>query len=235
MEIVKIIEKSTYLSHLFRDFEENELNKIEVCYFASDIQMIRKESTASNVYLLVSGICGIFKELENGETFCYYKISSYDIIGLGEILEFNQTRYANVKTLSDVIAFKIKKTDLLNWMALHPEFYNELIGNVISRLHNTLTKHVESKKYNTQTNVVSYLLHSYTLYHKGYGDGYKGSVKINETREMISDFIGISIRSTNSSIEVLKNLNLINVKHGKIYMNEEQYDQMMDYKMDLLM
>ncbi len=120
-------------------------------------------------------------------------------------------------------------------MFKYPEFYNLVIHNIIKRLHDTLSEHVECKKYDAHANIVSYLIYCYDLYAKVHHKDYQGKVKINETREMISDFIGISIRSVNSTMEVLKSENLITVSHGKILVDKEQYERLKEYKTELLL
>lgn len=235
MGIKKYLNEKLFLQKLFADFTDIDIGKINVMHYASDMTIIKRDSSSNYVYLIVSGICGIFNELDNGEIFCYYKISNYDVIGLSEVLVENDVRSANIQTLTDVVAFKIDKLDLKKWMLKYPDFYNEIIRNIINRLHNTLRKHIECKKYSAYANVVSYLIYSYNLYKTIYVENYRGDIKINETRKMISDFIGISIRSANNSIEMLKDNNLVTVKLGKIYINYEQYVKLVEYKEQLLM
>lgn len=220
---------------LFGALLEEDKNKMSVAQFASGIEIIHENTRADYVYFIVNGICGIFKELENGENFCYYKISKGDVIGLSEVLEENALRYARIISLTDVTAMKIRKDDLTEWMVRYPRFYNQLVGGIIRRLHETLSKHVECKKYDAKTNVVSYLIYSYELYKRSYESDYEGYVKINETREMISDFIGMSRRSVNHAIEILKNDSLIRIEHGKIFVSSAQYEALVTYKSECLL
>lgn len=235
MDIKEYFIEKPFLQELFADFEDTDLKKIDVVYYASDMKIIRRNSTSNYVYLIVSGMCGVFNELDNGESICYYKISSYDVIGLSEVLVENDVRNADIQTLTDVVALKIDKVDLKRFMVKYPDFYNKIMYNIIKRLHHALRNHIECRKYSAHANVVSYLINGYNLYKKIYGENYTGDVKINETRNMISDFIGISIRSINNCIEVLKNKNLVTVKLGKIYISFEQYIKLVKYKEELLM
>ncbi|GKX30637.1 hypothetical protein SH1V18_31170 [Vallitalea longa] len=235
MTIQKYINENPFLQQLFTEFTHSDLELIDVIYYASDMTIIKRNSCSNYVYLIVNGICGMFKRLENGEIYCYYKISNYNVIGLSEILSDNDVRNADVDTLTDVIALKISKRNLKEWMVKYPDFYNKIIYNTINRLHSTLSKYIECKKYSVKVNVVAYLIYCYDLYKKIYDTNYKGLVKINETRNMISNFIGISIRSTNSTVEILKNKNLVTIKLGKIYINNEQYNNLLKYKKELLL
>lgn len=224
------------LKKFFEGIDEADIAQLELVHYATGLTIIHKDSSAEYIYIIVNGICGTFRELVNGEQFCTYKISTLDVIGMSEILEALQvSRYAEVRTLTDVSAFKIKKEYLKGWMQKYPDFYNKLVMGIINRLHNTLSKHVECKMYNAHTNVVSYLIYSYDLYCHNYEDDHCDAVKINETREMIRDFLGMSVRSINSSVEKLKTLDMVSVKRGKIYMTKGQYDKMVDYRYDLLL
>lgn len=235
MDINKFMNDNPFIKDLFYEFTKSDLYKMEIVYYASDMTVIKRFSQSNYVYLIINGICGIFNELDNGEAFCSYKISNYDVIGLSEVLSVNDVRNADIQTLTDVIAFKIKKDDLREWMVRYPEFYNKIIYHTINRLHATLRKHIECKKYSSHANIVSYLIYSYELYRRIYEDCYTGDVKINETRDMISDFIGVSIRSANSTIEILKKKGLVTVRLGKIYINQQQYRNLAEYKSELLL
>ncbi|BES64025.1 hypothetical protein SANA_04640 [Gottschalkiaceae bacterium SANA] len=236
-EFEKLIENHIELRQLFGKFSAEDISKIQITRYPQDVDVIKKEAQQSKyAYLIVSGICGIFNVLENGEEYCYYKISENDVIGLSELLgEQAISREADIRTLTDVVALKIAKEDLRIWMMKYPEFYNLLVKNIINRLHGTIRKHIECKKYTSMANIVSYLLYSYELYRKTHGKHYLGDVKINETREMIGDFISMSIRSVNYNLEALKKQDYISIRRGKIYINHEQYTQLKGYKEELLM
>jgi CRP-like cAMP-binding protein len=149
---------------------------------------------------------------------------------LSEILpEKTKIRVADVVVVSDVLAFSISKLDFKKYQIKYPDFYNRCIQIIIERLHQNLMVHIECKKYNAKLNIVSYLIHTYKLYCKLPRSNNNG-VYINETRQMIADFTGISQRSVNSTIEFLKNINLVTIDRQKLYIDENQYKNLLDYK-----
>jgi CRP-like cAMP-binding protein len=237
MEFQKLFHGHSELEKLFQKFSDEDMEKIQVSRYPQDVTMIKREAQTSDyAYLIVTGICGIFNILENGEEYCYYKISEYDVIGLSELLgEQAISREADIRTLTAVVALKISKEDLRKWMVQYPEFYNRLVRKILNRLHGAIRKYIECKKYSSIANIVSYLIYSYELYRISYEKNFVGDVKINETREMIGDFISMSIRSVNYNLEALKKLDYINIRRGKIYINHEQYMHLRMYKEELLM
>jgi len=237
MEFQKLLIDHPELKDLFQKFTMEDIDKIRIARYPQDVAVIKRNAQESEfAYLIVTGICGSFNVLENGEEYCTYKISDYDLIGLAELLGNEAVlREAEIRTLSDVVALKIAKTELRVWMVKYPEFYNRLLKNIINRLHGTIRKHVECKKYSSMGNLVSYLIYSYELYRKAYHRNHLGQVKINETREMIGDFISMSIRSINYNLEALKKQDYISIQRGKIYIDHDQYMRLRLYKEELLM
>ena len=237
MDFQNLLMKHPELKDLFQKFTMEDIDKIQIARYPQDVAIIKREAQESKyAYLIVTGICGIFNILENGEEYCYYKISEYDVIGLSELLGKEAvSREADIRTLSDVVTLKIAKEDLRGWMVKYPEFYNQLVKNIINRLHVTIRKNIECKKYTSLANIVSYLIYSYELYRKVHPKNYLGEVKINETREMIGDFISMSIRSVNYNLEALKKQDYISIQRGKIFINHDQYMRLKLYKEELLM
>ena len=230
MLIEDFIKKDEELKELFQSVSVVDLSKFEEKIYKPNEYLINKDCSANNIFFIFEGVCGILQDLANGETYCSYKINSLAIIGLSEILpEKSKIRVADVIAVSDVTAFSISKTYFKNFQIKYPDFYNRCIQIIIERLHQNLMVHVECKKYNAKLNIISYLIHCYKLYCKLPRLNNKG-VYINETRQMIADFTGISERSVNSTIELLKNLNLVTVDRQKLYINENQYQNLLDYK-----
>lgn len=230
MLIEQYIKKDEELEKLFHSLTSSDLLRFELKEYKANDFLINKDSSANYIYFIFEGVCGIMQELLNGEAYCSYKINSLAIIGLSEILpKQSSIRKADVIAVSDVIAFSIDKNNFKKFQIRYPDFYNRCIQVIIERLHQNLMVHIECKKYNAKLNIVSYLIHSYKLYCK-LARVNKNGVFINETRQMIADFTGISQRSVNSTIEVLKNINLVTVEHQKLYINTQQYEALLEYK-----
>lgn len=230
MLIEDFIKRDEELKELFQSVSVSDLAKFEEKSYKQNEYLINKDCSANSIFFIFDGICGILNDLVNGETYCSYKINSLAIIGLSEILpEKSKIRVADVVAVTDVVAFSISKTYFKNFQIKYPDFYNRCIQIIIERLHQNLMVHIECKKYNAKLNIVSYLIYTYKLYCKVPQLNNKG-VYINETRQMIADFTGISERSVNSTIELLKNINLVTVDRQKLYINEMQYENLLEYK-----
>jgi len=230
MLIENYIKRDEELQTLFQSVSVQDLAKFKKKSYKPNEYLINKDHRANNIFFIFEGVCGILQDLVNGENYNSYKISSLSIIGLSEILpEKTKIRVADVVAVSDVLAFSISKLDFKKCQIKYPDFYNRCIQIIIERLHQNLMVHIECKKYNAKLNIVSYLIHTYQLYCKLPRSNNNG-VYINETRQMIADFTGISQRSVNSTIEFLKNINLVTIDRQKLYIDENQYKNLLDYK-----
>jgi CRP-like cAMP-binding protein len=232
MLIERYINKDEELGKLFHSLTSSDLARFELKYCKANDFLINKDSSANSIYFIFEGVCGIMQELLNGETYCSYKINSLAIIGLSEILpKQSSIRKADVIAVSDITVFSIDKFTFKKFQIKYPDFYNRCIQVIIERLHQNLMVHIECKKYDAKMNIVSYLIHSYKLYCK-LPKVNKNGVFINETRQMIADFTGISQRSVNATIEMLKNIDLVTVDHQKLYINIKQYKALLEYKFE---
>lgn len=231
MNAQKYIDRSSELKNYFSEFTSADIEKIKVLEYPAGSTINDQDTDENSVFFLVHGIGTVYRKIENGELFRYYYISKNDVFGLSDVIDSNQTETEfTVKAINDVILFRIPLTMLNRFKATYPQFENKIIAGIIKRLHDSLTVHIECKKYNSTINIVSYLLYTYKIYHSMYDLNYIGYVSINETRAAISDFTGISIRSINNTIDQLKKLNYISVIKGKVNINTTEYAKLKLYK-----
>ncbi len=227
------IDQNKELLSYFSEFNDEDINSLEVVEYEPNTTIIDNTKLNNNIFIIIKGICCIYKKLQNGKPFCYYKVANNDVIGLYNIIHPEETTgYHQIITDTPVIAFKITKEEFFRFRDNYPSFYNKVIIENVHRLHKALTVHVECKMYNSTINVASYLIYSYKIFLKMFSPDYLGPVPICETRATISKFTGISIRSINNTIELLKNLNYITITKGKVNIDREQYENLVTYKLD---
>jgi CRP-like cAMP-binding protein len=231
MNAQKYIEGSSELKKYFSEFTSADIEKIDLIEYPAGSIINDQDTDENSVFFLVQGIGAVYRKIENGELFKYYYITKNDVFGLSDVIDPNKIgSYYTIKAMNDIILLKVTQTQLNKFKADYPKFENKIVIGIIERLHQALTVHVECKKYNSTINIVSYLIFTYEIYHTMYDSNYIGYVPINETRATISDFTGISIRSINNTIDLLKKLNYISVIKGKVNINIKEYATLKSYK-----
>lgn len=228
-----LVNQNPDLQKYFSEFSPSDIDKIEVLHIPAGTAIEDEKSEESSVYFIVRGICSVYRKIENGDDFNYYKISNNDVFGLTNVINpYNRLADAKFVAMTDITLFRIRKTRFKRFTDVYTKFYHMVTVDIITRLHDSLAMHVECKKYNSTINIVSYLIYSYRTYLKMFDKGYEGYVPISETRAIISDFTGISIRSINNTIDLLKNLEHISIIKGKVNINAEEYQKLLSYKAD---
>lgn len=233
MEAKEYINQNRELLLYFSQFSSEDISDLKVVEYSPKTTIIDFNKSNNNIYIIVKGICYVYKNLLNNKPFCLYKIANSDIIGfnynnpLGE-----KTEEYQVISATKVIALKISKEKFLKYKEKYSKFYDNIIKTLINRIKSALTIKLECSMYNSTINVVSYLIYSYQLFLTMYDESYIGEVPIIETRATINRFTGISIRSINNTIEYLKNLNYISIIKGKVNIDKKQYLDLVTYKLD---
>jgi CRP-like cAMP-binding protein len=231
MNAQKYIEQSSTLENYFSDFTSADIEKIEVLEYQAGTFIKDDNTEGHSVFFLVKGIGAVYSKIENGELFRYYYVIKDDVFGFSDVIApNNKISDFSVKAMSDVVVLKIKKTLLNKFIIEYPKLENKIVIGLLERLHWAITFQVECKKYNSTINIVSYLIFSYEIFHTMDDSNYTGYVAINETRSSISDFTGISIRSINNTIDLLKKLNYISIVKGKVNINSKEYNALKNYK-----
>lgn len=72
-----------------------------------------------------------------------------------------------------------------------------------------------------------YLLDRFNVERTSYPADYNGSIKIQETHEMISAFLGISPRTVERQLLALRKEGLISTSHGKVVISPSQYQELL--------
>lgn len=232
MNAQKYIEHSSKLQSYFYELKSANIAKIEVVKYSAG-HIIKDENTENDsIFFVVNGITAVYHYIENGEQFRYYYICKNDVIGYSDKKDTTSEYHSfSVKATTDVVLLKISKELLTEILNDYPQFEYKIFNRIIVRLHDSLKTQIECKKYNSNINIVSYLIYSYGIYHTLYDSNYTGHVVINETRSNISDFTGISIRSINNTIDLLKTLNCISIIKGKVNINTKEFELLKSYKL----
>lgn len=222
-----LIAKYPNIRNIFEEFPECELAAMELLELPAKTILIRKGELAHSMYIILDGVCDVLKDLPNGSTIVNYKLASSDIIGLSELLSFPHQRISTIITCSPVTVIRIPKADFFTYYETYKKFSLYLLNSIIKRLHNALQFSTECTTNSTEVNICYYLCNRYDFYRLSYPETFSGYVKISETRQSMSDYIGLEIRSINRYLSIFKADGTITVIKGKIHINYRQYQELL--------
>lgn len=230
MNINNYIKCHPYLTQLFEEIPEDERENMAIRQYTPNQVIIEKGSSCESLFIILNGVCDVMNELETGVTVCNYKLSQWDVTGFSEIISDVHARIATVTARTPVLVLTIPKGSLLAWFGTYPHFTKQLTFTVLNKLHVSLKVSAECKSYPLRINMISFLIHSYDLYRRNYIEHYTGSIKFLESRQLLSQFLGVDVRSVNRIIESLKNEGLISIVRGKIHISTAQYEALVEAK-----
>ena len=220
------------------EFNEAELRKVEVITLKPMEKLITKNTCDPFLYIILDGICDYIGELDTGTNVCHYKLSTNDIVGFYEFMVVAEPRMrprvATIVARSKVVVACIPERVLRDALQHYPKFTLAVSVNIIERLHGALSDVFNCSTHSLQLNLITYLLHAYDIHLTTYPPLFTGAVKINETRQAISDYISVQPRSTNRAVDKLKSDELITLIKGKIHIDADQYKRMVALRTQLI-
>jgi len=168
----------------------NDNDEIELVSFKADKILMEQYKITRNVYLIKSGICKVYFEEENGKEYILEFLSAGEILGELEIIR-DEPCLCSVKAIVEVEAFKISKNYFLKLLNENFALNKIIIHSFAERIINTSKKASHQKLY-----AIEYSLKKIIEMQK------QNNVEISKSD--LSAYLGISVRSLNSSLKNLK-------------------------------
>ena len=77
---------------------------------------------------------------------------------------------------------------------------------------------------------MSYLIYAYEFYVRTCSPGFQGPVKIIEKRQEIAHYIGITVRTLQRILPIIREEGLIEIRRESIYIDREHYERLKQRK-----
>lgn len=212
----------------FAEIPKTEADKLLIRQFEAGESLALKGRVFQNIFIVLDGICNVINQLDNGTEIITLKLTLGDVIGASESV-LNSMRYiASVKACTPVIAAEMDHQTFRLWLASYPCFVNFVLKNLVTRLHYTADLSANCQTSAPKINLAKYFIDRYNVELTSSMPKYNGSVRIQETHEMIGTFLGISPRTVERHIHALKEDGLIDTVKGKVYITPSQYQDLLD-------
>lgn len=77
---------------------------------------------------------------------------------------------------------------------------------------------------------ITYLIYAYEFYVRTYSPGFQGPVKIIEKPQEIAHYIGITVRTLQRILPIIREEGLIEIRRESIYIDQEHYERLKQRK-----
>lgn len=175
----------------------------------------RQSEPVSYIYLLTVGTTRVFTEFESGQRYTFARNKGPILLGELEVLS-HQAIYATTnEAITNCIVYAFTPKAFYDWMRADIDFAIYVAEHIATKMYPTSMENGRIKFQPSTLRLENYLL-------RMMGDIDTNCFLLHTTRQQIADAIGTSTKTVNRSVDKLKQDGRISLTRGKIQINREQ-------------
>ncbi|MBF9018298.1 MULTISPECIES: Crp/Fnr family transcriptional regulator [unclassified Oceanispirochaeta] len=218
-----LIDNSLDLKSLFKNIPGHIIRHFEIVQYKKGHKVIEKGTINSYIYILYEGENRIINEFSNGRVFEFSStIRKKPHIAFSGLLEFfsdNPEATSTVITSAESTYLRISKKKFGQWLNEDFEAYKKVVQIFAKQLYPSLDRMGTMKVHSGV-----YLLANYLVINYKEKMPEESEIIIGETRERLSQDLGISLRTVYRLCKELKDMELIDIEKKKIRITSEGMD-----------
>jgi len=186
--------------------------------FKPESFILRKGDLLDNIYFLLQGTVNVLNEFEEGDSFHFAQVNSFNILGEIEFLAQEKIIAATCMAKTICLTIQIPLKNMEKWICDDNQFFHFIVKALAKKNYEaSLNRGIELMY------PIKHLLKIYLIKQLKIEGNY--SVILGKSRKNISEELGISVRSVNRAVHDLKAKNMISIEKGKIYVSKSQYSE----------
>ena len=179
-----------FLSFIERYCNENQNAGISLKTFAAGSRFIQQGEKIRNIYIIKDGITKCFISEENGKDFIIEFLGKGEVVGELEALKKIDC-LCNVEAISEVTAFAIPDHIFLSLTEKNTAFTKILLEELSTRIIQTSSRASFQQLYTLENGLLKLLK-------------LQNDEQISISKEDMADYLGISVRSFNRTLQQVK-------------------------------
>ncbi len=207
----------------------SEIDKLVIRQFEAGETLVYKNRLFEYVFIVLDGICNVINQLDNGTEVITLRLSCGNLIGVSEIVLGSMRNIASIKACTRLLTAELETQTFWRWLENYPGFSRFVLKDLVTRLHYTADFSANCQSSASKINLAKYFMDRYNFEAASASPDSGASVKIQETHEMISNFLGINTRTIERHIRALKEEGLISTARGKVSISPSQYQELLHY------
>lgn len=223
MSLENFINNNPDLADLFIKMPNKIKEHCVMQNYSAKTVLLKKDAKPKYIYIISCGTLRIFNEFENGRILQTANIKDMDFVGLIEILAAKDKIAATVETVTDCTALRIPKDDFLKWIENDSNLAVMLAKKIANDFYN-----ISYSNGRLLLNSSMYTLVSFIIEYVKNDIANDNTAFVNKKRQQIADELGISLRTVHRNVKKLKELGIITISTGKIYVNNKQYKMLLN-------
>lgn len=218
----ELIAASPGLLEVTRHMPAHIRQNFTVKRFAARSIIHQKDAVLQSFGIVCQGRHRVINEFENGNIFMIEKNSAISFIGEVTLLAGYNTSSVTIETITECLVMFISLADFEAWISQDNHFLRILAQSISRKLYSSSYSRGERQYYSVRYLVLKYLLAQTgeKLAKSG------GSAVVRQTRQQMSEEIGITQKTLNRTVTSLREGGLLDIQKGKIAVSAAQHAKM---------
>ena len=219
MMLNEVLQQNSAVDALFRQCEYEALEQCQMKNLKSGTILAHKYEPIAWCYFMISGECSAYNEFENGR---HYMISHFGrgiMVGEMEAIAGVEHYLHAVYIEKNGTAIAIPREVHARWMKRYPAFSRSAAERLANMLCTQSWTGGETKILRANELVGRFLMRLYRAEDKA-------ALIVSDTRERLSDKLGISVRTLNRVVASFDQKGWIQLRKGKITLDAVQYKRL---------
>lgn len=174
----------------------------------------QKDSPLERVGVLCEGELRVVNEFSSGNAYMIEHTKPVDFIGDVTVLSRRQKVSVSIETTAPAAVLFFVRADFEAWMEADPHLVRELGQKVADKLYQSSYSRGKELFYSSPRLLMEYLLRS--------TEGSAGEQRLGDTRQRLSEALGMSAKTVDRTILKLREQGLLSTVHGKICVSPAQ-------------
>ena len=191
------------VAELLSELPDELLDTILIRHYKADDIIISHCEHNTDTYLILSGVCCSTCNFISGERVWYRRATVDDVFGVLGMFEQHHSFSATIFAKTNATLAMIPAATMQQCFARYPRFTQEISQRAINRLNFELWRISECNAY---------------------------PVKIIEKRQEIAHYIGITVRTLQRILPIIREEGLIEIRRESIYIDREHYERLKQRK-----
>lgn len=211
------------------EIPENIRPHCTVCCYREGSFLYQKGDTLKYVYLICKGKIRNINVFGTGDTYLIKDSQKMNFLGDIAFLAGNRPASVSTYALTDCTTIKIPHDIFLRWLRQDPDFSFRMLQHISELLYNASYSRGCEMFYNAIDLV--------TIYLANYGNTHLtptlSYVVIDKTRAVLSEELGLTVRTINRAVHKLQEQDKLSICKGKIRLSRAQIEALTQYSNDI--
>lgn len=178
----------------------------------------QKDALLETVGILCDGTLKVVNEFDTGNAYMIEYDHAVDFIGDVAVLAGKEKTSVTIETVTDCTAIFFARADFEAWLAEDPNLLRQMSRRVACKLYNSSYNHGAELFYSSPRLLLEFL----RRYGGEHAPDALGIVRVADTRQELSEQLGMLPKTVDRTVRRLKDAGLISTKKGKICMDASQ-------------